>query len=150
MSEYQDAKARIQPILNELNQCEDSEEEAHDWAHKLDLLLQAADKEIAERYKNEAKWRLRAAQLEREKADAIATKDAELARLREALQRISDGTDAPDIDLSGDWQTGLYCGVEDRDCQDRYEGADYGYSQGVERTLEWAGNEADYALKEQQ
>ena len=85
-----------------------------------------------------------------EKNNEIATKEAELARLREALQRISDGTDAPDIDLSGDWQTGLYCGVEDRDCQDRYEGADYGYSQGVERTLEWAGNEADYALKEQQ
>ena len=77
----------------------------------------------------------------------IATRDAELARLREALQRISDGTDAPDIDISGEWQTGLHCGVEDRDCQDRYEGADYGYSQGVERTLEWAGNEADYALK---
>ena len=64
MSEYEEAKARIQPILNELNQCEDSEEEAHGWAHKLDLLLQAADKEIA-------------------------TKDAELARLREALEKIA-------------------------------------------------------------
>ena len=53
---------------------------------QLNGFIEAADKEIAERYKNEAKWRLRAAQLEREKADAIATKDAELARLREALE----------------------------------------------------------------
>lgn len=65
MSAYEEAKARILPILDELNQCEDSEEEAHDWAHKLDLLLQAADKEIA-------------------------TKDAELARLREALDNAED------------------------------------------------------------
>ena len=83
-------------------------------------------------------------------AQAYLDQCQEVDRLKEALQRISDGTDAPDIDISGEWQTGLHCGVEDRDCQDRYEGADYGYSQGVERTLEWAGNEADYALKEQQ
>ena len=80
MSEYEEAKARIQPILNELNQCEDSEEEAHGWAHKLDLLLQAADKEIAD-IKTSHQQTLKV--LEANKAELIENYEAELARLRE-------------------------------------------------------------------
>lgn len=72
----------------------------------------------------------------------------ENARLREALQRIANCTDAPDIDPVGEIRVGLHCGVEDRNLADRYEGADYGYSCGVERTLEWASNEAKHALAE--
>jgi len=64
-----------------------------------------------------------------------------------ALTRIATGADAPDIDVTGDWQRGLYCGVEDRDCQDRYQGADYGHAVGVEKGLEWARNEARAALE---
>jgi len=70
-----------------------------------------------------------------------------IERLREALTRISLGTDAPDADVSGDRQHGLHCGVEDVNCRDRYEGADYGYASGVDRALEWARNEADSALE---
>lgn len=70
----------------------------------------------------------------------------ENARLSEALQRIASFTDAPDIDPIGDIQFGLHCGVEDRNCSDRYEGADFGYTQGVERAFEWVKNEATYAL----
>lgn len=66
--------------------------------------------------------------------------------LVEALTRIKEATDAPDIDVGGEMQFGLHCGVEDRSCQDRYEGADYGWSQGVERTLEWSHNESNHAL----
>jgi len=73
-------------------------------------------------------------------------KDAQIVALREALSRIHACTDSPDIDVSGEYQKGLHCGVEDRDCQDRYDGADYGWSQGVERTIEWAQNEAAFAL----
>ena len=65
-----------------------------------------------------------------------------------ALKRISEGDDAPDIDVCGEWQLGLHCGVEDRDCRDRYQGADYGHTVGVERTLEWASNEAKLALEQ--
>jgi len=72
----------------------------------------------------------------------------QIAALRSALDRIHSCADSPDIDVSGEYQTGLHCGVEDRDCQDRYQGADYGWSQGVERTLEWAQNEAAFALKQ--
>ena len=64
-----------------------------------------------------------------------------------ALKRIAACEDAPDIDATGDWRCGLHCGVEDRDCQDRYEGADYGHTVGVEKGLEWASNEAKSALE---
>jgi len=72
---------------------------------------------------------------------------AQREQLREALTRISKATDAPEIDATGDWQRGLHCGVEDRDCRDRYEGADYGHAVGVEKGLEWARNEAQHALE---
>jgi hypothetical protein len=71
---------------------------------------------------------------------------AEAARLREALERISKCEDAPAIDATGEWQTGLHCGVEDRDCRDRYDGAEYGHTVGVEKALEWASNAARAAL----
>lgn len=63
-----------------------------------------------------------------------------------ALKGIAEGKDAPDIDIGGESQFGLHCGVEDRGCCDRYDGADYGYSQGVERALEWSSSEASAAL----
>ena len=69
-----------------------------------------------------------------------------VGQLVEALTRIANCTDAPDIDATGDWQKGLHCGVEDRDCRDRYDGADYGHTVGVEKALEWASNEAKHAL----
>jgi len=78
-------------------------------------------------------------------AESLA-KDAQIVALRSALTRIHTCQDSPDIDLGGEMQVGLHCGVEDRGCQDRYDGADVGWSQGVERTLEWAQNEASSAL----
>lgn len=76
----------------------------------------------------------------------LAEAHEENARLREALKRIANLTDAPDIDPLGETQFGLHCGVEDRNCADRYEGADYGFTCGAERALEWAQNEAKHAL----
>jgi|GEM_PF-4618465 len=82
-------------------------------------------------------------------ADAAAYQQVvnERDRLRVALQLIASGEDAPDLEVEGDARSGLHCGVEDRDCRDRYEGADFGYTVGVEKTLEWARNEANAALK---
>lgn len=67
--------------------------------------------------------------------------------LLDALKRIAECEDAPDIDIGGEAQFGLHCGVEDRSCSDRYEGADYGYACGMERGLEWAANEAKHAME---
>ena len=67
--------------------------------------------------------------------------------LEETLRNILEGVNAPDIDPMGDTEFGLHCGVEDIGATDRYGGANYGYSQGVEAALEWAANEAQEALK---
>ena len=56
----------------------------------------------------------------------------------------------PEIDAEGQIQLGLHCGVEDRACADRYQGANYGYACGVDRALEWARNEAQAALANKQ
>lgn len=69
-----------------------------------------------------------------------------LFELREAMKRIAQCEDAPDIDPTGETQWGLHCGVEDRGCTGKYDGADYGYTQGVERAIEWAKGEAETAL----
>jgi len=90
--------------------------------------VRAYDKEIAE---------------QKQRADAA---ERACAEMRSSLERIKNATDSPEIYISGDYQIGLHCGVEDSSLGDRYEGADYGYSQGVERTLEWAINEASSAL----
>ena len=45
----------------------------------------------------------------------------------------------PQINLVGEYQTGLFCGLEDRGLQgDPYEACLYGFEAGVEHTLEWA------------
>jgi len=76
-------------------------------------------------------------------ADVYVERD----RLRVALQLIASAEDAPDLEVEGDARSGLHCGVEDRDLRDRYDGADFGYTVGAEKTLEWARNEANAALK---
>ena len=79
-------------------------------------------------------------------ADLLEDAATEITRLRDALGRIARWVDAPAIDAEGQIQFGLHCGVEDRACANRYEGADYGYASGVDRALEWARNEAEAAL----
>lgn len=70
----------------------------------------------------------------------------ELRKMLVAPHRIAKCVDAPDINVTGEWQFGLHCGVEDRDCQNSYEGAEYGHTIGVEKALEWATNEVKGAL----
>ena len=54
------------------------------------------------------------------------------------LLRQGPGDDEDRIHQTGDYQTGLHCGVEDRDMQaDAYGAADYGFTEGVDAVLEW-------------
>lgn len=91
-------------------------------------------------------WEVVSANFARQLETELAAITALADRLAEALKRIFECQDAPGIDIGGESQLGLHCGVEDRGCYDRYEGADYGYSQGVERALEWSSNEAFAAI----
>ena len=60
-------------------------------------------------------------------------------RARVAVELLLDGPgDNPKIDLVGEWQTGLFCGLEDRGLQnDAYEACLFGYERGVEAAIEW-------------
>lgn len=85
---------------------------------------------------------------DKQKTSDLAIEASRLVRhLTDALTRISQCVDAPDLEVSGDYEFGLHCGVEDNDCSDRYEGANYGYTTGMEAGLEWATNEAKHALE---
>jgi len=80
--------------------------------------------------------------------DTIEKLQKQLEIALDSLRKIKECEDAPEIDATGDWRFGLHCGVEDRNCQDRYDGADYGHTVGAERVFEWASNEAGWALTE--
>lgn len=60
--------------------------------------------------------------------------------LLEACTLIAAGpVDEPQIDLVGDWEKGLFCGLEDKGFQcDGYAACVYGFEAGVERVLKWA------------
>ena len=66
--------------------------------------------------------------------------------LTAALQRIAKCKDSPDLDPGGEVQLGLHCGVEDRCIDNIYEAASFGYTEGAEDAMEWAVNEANFAL----
>ena len=70
-----------------------------------------------------------------------------IKKLKQVLQEIADCVGSPDINPSGDLRLGLHCGVEDRDIANRYDAVDFGYAEGVERTLEWAVDLAKHALQ---
>ncbi len=64
-----------------------------------------------------------------------------------ALEEIAAGpVDEPQIDLTGDYLTGLHCGLEDQNIDDRYDACDYGFWKGVERACEWAQGIAQGAI----
>ena len=74
---------------------------------------------------------------------------AENAKLKEALQHIIEHMDCPAIQCEGEWQTGMFCGLEDRGITDRYDACLYGYNHAIERVNEWALCEIEQALKGQ-
>lgn len=62
----------------------------------------------------------------------------EIERLKALLAEIIEAADGPPIDYETSEGCGLYCGVEDHGCEDRYQGAEYGYAVGAESVLTWA------------
>lgn len=43
----------------------------------------------------------------------------------------------PAVQCVGDWQTGMFCGLEDVDITDRYEACMFGYNKALEKVQEW-------------
>lgn len=75
----------------------------------------------------------------RTKSEAIEALTRERDALLAACKAIAAGpAGEPQIELTGDYHTGLHCGLEDRCNDDQYEACDYGFAEGVERVTEWA------------
>lgn len=75
------------------------------------------------------------------------TPDEKIQILTDALKRIANCEDAPNLTPSGVILEGLNCGVEDRCIQSEgYDAASFGYTEGTEAALIWATNEANSAL----
>ena len=59
-------------------------------------------------------------------------------KLLKACKYVRDGMCKPAVLCDGDWQTGLFCGLEDHSITDCYEACMYGYNKALERVTEWA------------
>jgi len=78
-----------------------------------------------------------------ESAEEIASRIEELEKtLRDALEAM----DKPAVQATGDWQTGMFCGLEDKNITDRYEACIYGYEQALEKVQEWVLCDFEAAL----
>lgn len=70
----------------------------------------------------------------------IQSQAARIEALEAIVEKLRQGPDENEarIHQTGDYQTGLHCGVEDR-CVvfDGYGAADYGFQEGVDAVLEW-------------
>jgi len=66
-------------------------------------------------------------------SELVRQRDDLLAALKGALE----GMNKPAVQATGEWQTGLFCGLEDRGIKDRYEACMYGYEQALEKVQEW-------------
>lgn len=75
----------------------------------------------------------------------IKKMQTELTEYREAVRVLAKSISGVQSDM--DWpeltssmRQGLFCGVEDRDIRDRYDGAAYGYEDALERCAEFIKN----------
>ena len=59
-----------------------------------------------------------------------------------AVQRMEDSP----VQACGEWQTGLFCGLEDRNITDRYDACMHGYEKALERVQEWIIDEIEAAI----
>jgi len=65
-------------------------------------------------------------------------------KLVAGIKEAANAMDKPAVQGEGDWQRGMFCGLEDRGITDRYDACVYGYDKALERVQEWviAGLEA--------
>lgn len=120
------------------------------WSLIRNVIAQGAAIQIdyANRGYEEFSARIDAAAAERV-ADFTKLADAQITELQQSVARLETELelarrmlDEAATDPAGQYYFGLRCGVEDRDIQDRYEAAEYGWQQAFEYVGSFAGNEA--------
>ena len=63
----------------------------------------------------------------------VAFETGLLHQLKEAVKNM----ESEPVQGVGEWQRGLFCGLEDRGITDRYESCQYGYNQALDKVQEW-------------
>jgi len=66
--------------------------------------------------------------------------------LLEACKKILENMEQPAVLAQGDWQTGMFCGLEDRGITDRYDACMYGHEYALEKVWEWVISGLDEAI----
>ncbi len=57
--------------------------------------------------------------------------------LLEALKKALKNMDGDAVQCNGEWQSGLFCGLEDMDITDRYDACMHGYNKALDKVQEW-------------
>ena len=86
-----------------------------------------------------------AQRLDPKAAHAINQHEKLVAGIKEA----ADAMHKPAVRGEGDWQRGMFCGLEDRGIADRYDACVYGYDKALERVQEWVIAGLEALLKEE-
>ena len=76
----------------------------------------------------------------------IRALEAACRKMAKAINDVCSEVDWPE--LTNTMRQGLGCGVEDRGIHDRYEAAEYGYEDALERCAEFIRNATDDAAKD--
>jgi hypothetical protein len=64
-------------------------------------------------------------------------KDGLVGEMRDALKDALKDMDSDAVQCNGDWQTGLFCGLEDVGTNDIYEACLHGYEKALDKVQEW-------------
>ena len=74
---------------------------------------------------------------------------AENKRLRNILDQTIETFGGEPVQGAGQWETGLFCGLEDRNITDRYDACRYGYDKALDKVQEWIIDEIEDSLKQE-
>lgn len=78
--------------------------------------------------------------------EANARLIAAAPELLEELQQAVETMQGDPVQGVGEWQSGLFCGLEDRGITDRYEACQHGYNKALDRVQEWIIDGMDNAI----
>lgn len=62
---------------------------------------------------------------------------AENERYRKALEQAIKTMESEPVQGVGEWETGMFCGLEDMDITDRYQAFRSGYDKALDKVQEW-------------
>lgn len=81
-------------------------------------------------------------------AKQIDEQNKENKRLKSTIEQAIETMGGEPVQGNGEWETGMFCGLEDRAIQDRYIACRYGYDSALEKVQEWIIDEFEQALKD--